>query len=141
LATVCALPAFNGNAPVAGQCGNFYTYLGRYDKYTGNPNGYFPYPLPDDRKPLPPTPNIQEIISGNTELEVYFTLANGVDILNFQYSLDGGQSFRAFSPPQTTSPLVISGLTNGINYEVSIRAVNSAGIGYASIPVSGMSHG
>jgi hypothetical protein len=26
------------------QCGAFYTYLGRYDNYTGNPNGYFPYP-------------------------------------------------------------------------------------------------
>jgi hypothetical protein len=26
------------------QCGAFYTYLGRYDKYTSNPNGYFPYP-------------------------------------------------------------------------------------------------
>jgi hypothetical protein len=26
------------------QCGQFYNYLGRYDNYTGNPNGYFPYP-------------------------------------------------------------------------------------------------
>lgn len=26
------------------KCGQFYTYLGRYDNYTGNPNGYFPYP-------------------------------------------------------------------------------------------------
>jgi hypothetical protein len=26
------------------QCGQFYQYLGRYDKYTENPNGYFPYP-------------------------------------------------------------------------------------------------
>ena len=35
-ATICA-----GNNT---QCGAFYTYLGRYDNYTGNPNGYFPYP-------------------------------------------------------------------------------------------------
>jgi hypothetical protein len=27
-----------------GTCGPFYQYLGRYDNYTGNPNGYFPYP-------------------------------------------------------------------------------------------------
>ena len=27
-----------------GQCGPFYTYLGRYNSYTENPNGYFPYP-------------------------------------------------------------------------------------------------
>jgi hypothetical protein len=26
------------------QCGPFYQYLGRYDNYTSNPNGYFPYP-------------------------------------------------------------------------------------------------
>jgi hypothetical protein len=23
-------------------CGSFYNFLGQYDKYTGNPNGYFP---------------------------------------------------------------------------------------------------
>jgi len=34
LATVC-----DGN-----QCGAFYTYLGRYDNYTSNPNGYFVFP-------------------------------------------------------------------------------------------------
>jgi hypothetical protein len=27
-----------------GSCGSFYTYLGRYDNYTSNPNGYFPFP-------------------------------------------------------------------------------------------------
>lgn len=26
------------------KCGPFYTYLGRYNPYTENPNGYFPYP-------------------------------------------------------------------------------------------------
>jgi len=26
------------------KCGKFYTYLGLFDNYTGNPNGYFPYP-------------------------------------------------------------------------------------------------
>ena len=49
LATVCSVPSFNGNPPVSGQCGQFYTYLGRYDKYTGNPNGYFPFPLPSEK--------------------------------------------------------------------------------------------
>lgn len=29
------------------QCSAFYQYLGRYDNYTGNPNGYFPYPQPN----------------------------------------------------------------------------------------------
>ena len=26
------------------KCGQFYTYLGRYNRYTENPNGFFPYP-------------------------------------------------------------------------------------------------
>jgi hypothetical protein len=26
-------------------CGQFYNYLGRYDNYTSNPNGYFAFPL------------------------------------------------------------------------------------------------
>lgn len=29
------------------QCGQFYNYLGLYDNYTGNPNGYFVYPRPN----------------------------------------------------------------------------------------------
>lgn len=37
VATVC-----DGN-----KCGVFYTYLGRYDNYTSNPNGYFVYPQPE----------------------------------------------------------------------------------------------
>ena len=36
LASVCG----GGNS----QCGPFYQYLGRYNNYTENPNGYFPYP-------------------------------------------------------------------------------------------------
>lgn len=38
LATICG--------GVNGQCGPFYSYLGRYSPYTENPNGYFPYPPP-----------------------------------------------------------------------------------------------
>ena len=36
LASVCG--GVNGN------CGTFYQYLGRYNSYTENQNGYFPYP-------------------------------------------------------------------------------------------------
>jgi hypothetical protein len=28
------------------QCGPFYQYLGRYNNYTGNPNGFFPQQIP-----------------------------------------------------------------------------------------------
>jgi hypothetical protein len=44
LASVCGGPD--------GKCGPFYPYLGRYNNYTENPNGYFPYPP----NPFPGTP-------------------------------------------------------------------------------------
>ena len=40
LSTVC----IGNNA----QCGSFYQYLGRYNNYTENQNGYFPYPPPQN---------------------------------------------------------------------------------------------
>jgi hypothetical protein len=39
LATVCQ--DINN---INGHCGQFYQYLGRYNNYTENQNGYFPYP-------------------------------------------------------------------------------------------------
>ena len=44
--------AKNRLATVCGdnKCGQFYNYLGLYDNYTGNPNGYFVYPLPTTNK-------------------------------------------------------------------------------------------
>lgn len=46
--SVATRRAKNRMATVCGdnQCGNFYTYLGKYDKYLYNPNGYFVYPRP-----------------------------------------------------------------------------------------------
>jgi len=38
LASIC-----NGNES---QCGPFFQYLGRYNNYTGNPNGFFPEQIP-----------------------------------------------------------------------------------------------
>jgi hypothetical protein len=35
-----------------GHCGRFYTYLGRYNRFTENQNGYFPYP-PNQYNGLP----------------------------------------------------------------------------------------
>jgi hypothetical protein len=39
LASVCKDMTSNDS-----QCGKFYQYLGRYNNYTENQNGYFPYP-------------------------------------------------------------------------------------------------
>ena len=55
LATVCG---------PQNQCGQFYNYLGLYDNYTGNPNGFFVYP------PVPTNKSTQTTIlpSGNFRL-------------------------------------------------------------------------
>jgi hypothetical protein len=39
LATICQ----NNN------CGDFYMYLGQYNNYTSNPNGYLPYGIPNQQ--------------------------------------------------------------------------------------------
>jgi hypothetical protein len=50
--------------------------------------------------------------------------------------LDSGSNWTALSPSDTTSPITISGLTNGTTYAISILAVNSVGDGLPSQAVS-----
>jgi hypothetical protein len=61
----------------------------------------------------------------------------GSPIINYQYSLDNGATFQAFSPPQTVTNLplpstfnsfTISGLMPSTTYYVIFKAVNSAGV-------------
>ncbi len=88
----------------------------------------------------PSAPTITGITAGNRQLSVAFTAPGsngGSAITNFKYSIDGGSTFTAVSPSQTTSPIVISGLTNGTTYQVQIRAVNAQGDGTASNTLSG----
>ena len=60
-------------------------------------------------------------------IDVAFTAgANGGSaITNYEYRLNGTGSWTAFSPAQTTSPVTITGLTNGTAYTVELRALTS----------------
>ncbi|NCY00004.1 MAG: fibronectin type III domain-containing protein, partial [Planctomycetia bacterium] len=58
----------------------------------------------------------------------------GATITDYKYSLDGGALVAVGA---TSSPFVITGLTNGQTYAVRLFAVNSAGDGAASSPVDG----
>ena len=55
---------------------------------------------------------------------------------NYQYSLDGGNTYMSFNPPQTSSPIIIGGLTNGTTYDIALRGINTFGNGTPSSVVT-----
>jgi outer membrane protein OmpA-like peptidoglycan-associated protein len=88
----------------------------------------------------PGAATISAITAGDTQLSVAFTAPGsngGAPITNYDYSIDNGSNWITPSPASTTSPLVITGLTNSTAYPVKIRARNSVGAGTASNGVSG----
>lgn len=92
-----------------------------------------PYTTPD-------APTITGITPGNGQLSVAFTAPSsngGAAISNYKFSTDGGTSFTAVSPVSTSSPILITGLTNGVTYDVQIKAVNIAGDGAATATMQG----
>ena len=86
----------------------------------------------------PSAPTSLSATAGNGQASISFTAGadNGSAITNYSYSTDGGTSFSAFSPAQTTSPVTITGLTNGTLYNIKLKGVNAIGISTASSTVS-----
>jgi trimeric autotransporter adhesin len=87
----------------------------------------------------PGAPTITSITPGNGQLSVAFTAPGsngGSAITNYKYSINGGTLFTACSPTQTSGPIVITGLTNGIACNVQIKAVNVIGDGAATASTS-----
>ena len=87
----------------------------------------------------PDAPTGLSATAGDGQATIAFTPGadNGAAITNYQYQLDGGE-WVALSPADTSSPVTITGLTNGTAYQVRLRAVTAAddGLGAASDPVS-----
>ena len=74
--------------------------------------------------------------AGDGQVSVAFTAPTnngGAAITDYEYQLDGGDWTTAIT---TSSPVVITGLTNGNSYSIKLRAVNSAGNGAESASVS-----
>jgi uncharacterized repeat protein (TIGR02543 family) len=87
----------------------------------------------------PSAPEILSVSSGDGSLSVAFASptaiggsTGGSAITNYQYSVNGGVNWFNRQTGGTASPLVITGLTNGVAYNVMIRAVNAIGVGEAS---------
>jgi hypothetical protein len=84
-------------------------------------------------------PTITSISASSGALSVAFTaptVNGGAPISNYKYSLDNGANWITRSPASTSSPLVITGLTNGTSYQLKLLAINSQGDGAASSAVS-----
>lgn len=96
----------------------------------------------------PETPYGLTATPGNAQISVTFSQGSdgGSAITNYQYSTDDGTTFRAFSPADTTSPVVITklstngvtNLTNGVSYTIRLKAVTAIGVSDASDSVSAM---
>ena len=52
--------------------------------------------------------------------------------LDIEYSIDGGITWVARTPPALTSPIVITGLADGVSYGLRLRRVNAGGSGPGS---------
>lgn len=105
---------------------------------TGSPN-YLLYLDPSGGPIVAPTPvapsapTIVSITPSSTQLSVNFTAgsAGTSPITTYEYSLNGG-AWLPRATGTTASPIVITGLTNGSPYLVSIRAISLDGMGSAS---------
>ena len=85
--------------------------------------------------PSAPTDVVASVGDGQVSLAFAAGPDNGSDISRYEYSIDEGE-WTVASPAIVASPLVITGLTNGVSYSVRIRAVNAVGEGAASEAVT-----
>jgi hypothetical protein len=85
----------------------------------------------------PDAPTSLSATAGDSQISIDFTAGanNGSALTNYKYSLDNS-TYTAFSPSDTTTPLVIPGLTNGTSYTIRLKAVNAAGDSVASSSVT-----
>jgi hypothetical protein len=87
---------------------------------------------------VPVAPTITSVVGANGSLTVTFVSGadGGSPITNYKYSIDG-TNYIALNPATTSSPFIISGLTNATTYSVTIKAVNVYGDSLNSNTVSG----
>ena len=78
---------------------------------------------------VPDAPLITDVTPGDTQLSIAFSAPNdsGSAITNYSYSTNGGSTWVTLNPASTTSPIVITGLTNSTPYNVAIKAINARG--------------
>jgi hypothetical protein len=85
----------------------------------------------------PGAPTGLVVNAGNAEASISFIAGSdgGSAITNYEYSTDGS-SWTALSPADASSPVTVTGLTNGVAYTIYLRAGNAVGSGASSASVS-----
>jgi hypothetical protein len=83
---------------------------------------------------LSQAPTIGTATAGDSQAQLTFTAPvnnGGKSITNYKWSTNGS-TYTALSPADTTSPLTIPGLTNGVQVTISLKAVTANGDSLAS---------
>jgi hypothetical protein len=85
----------------------------------------------------PSAPTSLSATAGDGSATISFTAGSngGSAITNYKYSTDG-TTYTALSPADSSTPITISGLTNGTSYTIYLKAVNANGDSSASTSVS-----
>jgi len=87
----------------------------------------------------PPAPTSLIATPKASSLQVAFTdpISNGGSAFtNYEYTINDGGSWVALSPADTTTPVTVPGLTDGVSYALKLRAVTALGSGTASTAVT-----
>lgn len=84
--------------------------------------------------PAPPTGLSAQAGDGQVEISFSAGADNGGAITNYLYSIDGIH-YTPLSPADSVSPVLVSGLSNGTTYSITLKAVNAAGDSAASATV------
>jgi titin len=84
---------------------------------------------------VPTAPTSLVATPSDGQLSIAFTApTSSISISGYDYSLDGGTTW--VSSGATTSPVVVTGLTDGTSYSVKLRGNNASGNGTASSTVT-----
>lgn len=87
--------------------------------------------------PPPPTNLVATALASSAQISFTNPISDGgAPITNYQYSLNNGSTWIALSPTDTSTPVTIPGLTDGVNSTILLRAINSYGSGTAAVAIS-----